>query len=151
VKRYRDAVWQQEASNRVDHFHMIRDGVMPDLIHNYAHNSDWARAQPRILGRVRTALQITENLAEMPRHPQIQHAPAEKAYRVYNAHNASAKLARERLIEIPSRFDFGRGARAGSRRASRHGRRALERTRVRRTLALATISKKNFQSLMRSR
>ena len=34
LKRYHDAAWQQEASARVDHAHMMRDRVMPDRIHN---------------------------------------------------------------------------------------------------------------------
>ena len=41
LHRYADAVWQQEASARVDHAHMMRDGVLPDQIHNYAHNNEW--------------------------------------------------------------------------------------------------------------
>ena len=70
LHRYRDAVWQQEASNRVDHFYMIHDAVMPDLIHNYAHNSDWLSRNLCLLGRVHAALDIAMNLDEMPRHPK---------------------------------------------------------------------------------
>ncbi len=106
VKRYRDAVWQQEASNRVDHFHMIRDGVMPDLIHNYAHNSNWLSQNLCLLGRAEPALQIAKNLAEMPRHPKYNTLSLAKSQPGYNAGNASAKLARERLIEIPQRFEL---------------------------------------------
>ncbi len=145
VKRYRDAVWQQEASNRVDHFHMIHDGVMPDLIHNYAHNSDWLARNLCILGRVRSALQIAENLAEMPRHPKYNTLLLEKAQPGYNAYNASAKLARERLIEIPSRFELWDEALVLE--ADGHldtGDEPLERTRVVRTRALANYFKKEF-------
>ena len=39
LKRWEDAVWQQEAATRVDHAYMIRSLVMPDQIHNYAFNS----------------------------------------------------------------------------------------------------------------
>ncbi len=41
LKRYDDAVWQQEASARADHAHMMRDRVLPDQIGNYAHNNEW--------------------------------------------------------------------------------------------------------------
>jgi hypothetical protein len=41
LQRYADAAWQQEASGRVDHAHMMHDGVLPDQIHNYAHNQEW--------------------------------------------------------------------------------------------------------------
>src|SRR5215467_948325 len=41
LKRYADAAWQQEASARVDHAQMMRDHVLPDQIHNYAHNNEW--------------------------------------------------------------------------------------------------------------
>ena len=41
LHRYADAAWQQEASARVDHAHMMRDRVLPDQIHNYAHNNEW--------------------------------------------------------------------------------------------------------------
>ena len=33
LHRYADAAWQQEASARVDHAYMIRDGVLPDEIY----------------------------------------------------------------------------------------------------------------------
>src|SRR6185295_10135430 len=106
VKRYRDAVWQQEASNRVDHFHMIHDRVMPDLIHNYAHNSDWLARNLCLLGHARAALDIAKNLDEMPRHPKYNTLTLAKAQPGYNSGNASAKLARERLMEIPVRFEM---------------------------------------------
>ena len=41
LHRYADAAWQQEASARTDHAYMIRDGVLPDQIYNYAHNNEW--------------------------------------------------------------------------------------------------------------
>ncbi|MFM7922031.1 MAG: hypothetical protein ACKPJJ_17550, partial [Planctomycetaceae bacterium] len=47
LRRYHDAVWQQEASARVDHAHMMRDRVLPDQIHNFAHNTDISTDAPR--------------------------------------------------------------------------------------------------------
>ncbi|HEV3021239.1 MAG TPA: hypothetical protein VGX76_02185, partial [Pirellulales bacterium] len=53
VQRYADAAWQQEASARVDHAQMIRDRLVPDQIHNYAHNNDWLVENLSFIGRVR--------------------------------------------------------------------------------------------------
>ena len=35
LHRYNDAAWQQEASARVDHAHMMKDQVLPDQINNF--------------------------------------------------------------------------------------------------------------------
>ena len=51
--RHADAAWQQEASARVDHAHMMRDWVLPDQIHNFAHNNEWLTRSLRHVGRVR--------------------------------------------------------------------------------------------------
>ena len=41
AKRYQDAIWHQQASARVDHAHMMKHFLLPDQIHNYAHNNEW--------------------------------------------------------------------------------------------------------------
>ena len=41
LKRYADAAWQQEASARTDHAYTIASRVLPDQIHNFAHNNNW--------------------------------------------------------------------------------------------------------------
>jgi len=89
----------------------------------------------------------------MPRHPKYNTLLLRKQYRIQNAHNASAKLARERLIENPLRAfrTLGRGARAGSDGHLDTGDEPLERTGCGALWRWPTISKKNFQSLMRSR
>ena len=142
VKRYRDAVWQQEASNRVDHFHMIHDGVMPDLIHNYAHNSDWLSRNLCLLGRAHSALEIAQNLDEMPRHPKYNTVNLTKTLPGYQLVNASAKLGRERLLEIPVRFEMWDALLAEE--SSGHLDAYLDpadQTRIQRTLALAKYLK----------
>tara|TARA_R110002072_G_scaffold145460_1_gene291892 strand:- start:12984 stop:15347 length:2364 start_codon:yes stop_codon:yes gene_type:complete len=68
-KRYSDAVWQQEASARVDHAHMMRDRVMPDQIHNFAHNNEWLIRNMGHIGRWRDAVDLAMNMTELPRHP----------------------------------------------------------------------------------
>lgn len=70
LKRYGDAVWQQEASARVDHAHMIRDRVLPDQIHNFAHNNEWLTRNLLNIGRVHDAIALAKNMIELPRHPK---------------------------------------------------------------------------------
>lgn len=70
LKRYSDAAWQQEASARVDHAHMMRDRVMPDQIHNFAHNNEWLIRNLSHTGRWRDAIDLAMNMTELPRHPK---------------------------------------------------------------------------------
>ncbi len=87
LHRYQDAVWQQEASARVDHAHMMRDRVLPDQIHNFAHNNEWLIRNLIKVGRVDDALALAQNMLSLPRHPK------------YNTlKKGSTKLGRERLL-----------------------------------------------------
>ena len=70
LKRYADAVWQQEASARVDHAHMIRDRVLPDQIHNFAHNNEWLIRNLTYVGAADRAVDLAKNMLELPRHPR---------------------------------------------------------------------------------
>ncbi len=70
LRRYADAAWQQEASARVDHAHMIRYRVMPDEIHNYAHNNGWLVEDYGYTGRVRDAVAMATNMIQLPRIPR---------------------------------------------------------------------------------
>lgn len=89
LQRYADAAWQQEASARVDHAHMIRDWVLPDQIHNYAHNNQWLIEDLDYIGRVHDALDLAKNMVELPRHPQ------------YNTvSRGSAAEGRRRLFQV---------------------------------------------------
>lgn len=96
LKRYEDAAWQQEASARVDHANMIRDRVMPDQIHNFAHNNEWLIRDLSHLGRVSDAVDLAKNMIEMPRHPD------------YNtlAKRGSTYYGRLRLFEVLSRYEL---------------------------------------------
>ena len=69
LARHRDAAWQQEASARIDHAYMIRDLVLPDQIHNYAHNNEWLVRSLIHVGRVDEAVDLARNMVELPRHP----------------------------------------------------------------------------------
>jgi peroxiredoxin len=96
LHRYQDACWQQEASARVDHAHMIRDKVLPDQIHNFAHNNEWLIRNMINVGRVSDAVSLAKNMIELPRHPK------------YNSlsHRGSWKYGRERLFQILHSFEL---------------------------------------------
>ncbi len=49
---------------------MMRDRVLPDQIHNYAHNNEWLIRNLAFLGRVDDAISLATNMIELPRHPQ---------------------------------------------------------------------------------
>ncbi len=70
LKRYHDAAWQQEASARVDHAHMMRDHLLPDQIHNFAHNNEWLIRNLIQNGDATAALALARNMVDLPRHPK---------------------------------------------------------------------------------
>lgn len=70
LHRHAETAWQQMASSRVDHAHMLRDRVMPFEIHNYGHNQEWLSRSLSHQGRIEEALAVAKNLAELPRHPE---------------------------------------------------------------------------------
>jgi peroxiredoxin len=90
LHRYQDAVYQQEASARVDHAYMMRDRVTPYRIHNYAHNNEWLVRNLVYIGRVRDALQAAQNLIEVPRHPELNSI---------SKSGSAASFGRERLFD----------------------------------------------------
>ena len=95
LKRYSDAVWQQEASARVDHAHMMREGLLPDQIHNFAHNNEWLIRNLIHIGRASAAIDLAKNMIELPRHPK------------YNTlKKGSANYGRERLFQVLSEFEL---------------------------------------------
>jgi peroxiredoxin len=70
LSRWSEASYQQEASARVDHAHLLRQGILPFEIHNYAHNQHYLIANLSHLGRARDAIEFSRNLIETPRDPQ---------------------------------------------------------------------------------
>ncbi|HYE99130.1 MAG TPA: redoxin domain-containing protein, partial [Planctomycetota bacterium] len=76
LHRHADAAWHQEASSRVDHAQMRRDGTMPWQIHNYAHNQQWCAKSLGHVGRVRDGLSLAANLISIPKHPKLNHEGA---------------------------------------------------------------------------
>lgn len=67
LHRYDDAAWQQEASARVDHAYMHEARILPEQIHNYAHNNDWLVKDLAYIGRVHDGLELAKNLVELPK------------------------------------------------------------------------------------
>ncbi len=96
LHRYADAAWQQEASARVDHAYMRRARILPDQIHNYAHNNEWLIRDQSYTGRVHDAIALSRNLIELPRHPQ--HNPLDGS--------KSAHYGRMRLFEELTRYEL---------------------------------------------
>lgn len=94
LKRYGDAVWQQEASARVDHAHMIQTRLMPDQIHNFAHNNEWLVRNLLYVGRVDDALDLSRNLLSLPRHPDYNSMAKVGSYR----------YGRQRLIQTLTQY-----------------------------------------------
>ena len=97
LRRYAEAAWQQEASARVDHARMRRDRVLPDQIHNFAHNNEWLIRNLNHLGRVREAVDLAKNMIELPRHPKYN-LPAKRG--------SSAFYGRRRLMETLVRYEL---------------------------------------------
>jgi len=96
VKRYADSAWQQEASARTDHAYMMRDGILPDRIHNFAHNNEWLVRNLQNVGRVKDAVTLSRNTIELPRHPKYNQFPG----------GGSAHYGRLRLFETYSQYEL---------------------------------------------
>ena len=95
LKRFADAAWQQEASARTDHTQMIDARLMPEQIHNYAHNNDWLVEDLGYIGRVQDAIALAKNMIELPRL-----APSPAAAKKDTApHNDGYTMGRRRLLE----------------------------------------------------
>ena len=96
LHRYPDAVYQQEASARVDYAHMMRTGVLPDQIHNFAHNNEWLIRNLIHVGNERAAREMALNMLELPRHPKWN--KLEKS-------DCSSGFGRTRLLETLAQFE----------------------------------------------
>ena len=58
---------------------MIREGVFPDRIHNFAHNNEWLVRNLQFLGRVHDAVTLARNIIDLPRHPKYYSFPGGKS------------------------------------------------------------------------
>ena len=105
LRRYHDSAWQQEASARVDHAHMMRDRVMPDQIHNFAHNNEWLIRNLNHLGRASDAVALARNMIELPRHPKYNTLAKPDNPTEYGK-RGSARYGRTRLLDTLLRYEM---------------------------------------------
>lgn len=103
LKRMDDAAWQQEAATRVDHAYMIRSVILPDQIHNYAHNEEWLIRTYNDLGRAKDALGLARSLIANPRHPE---------FNTLDKQSTSASYGRTRLIDTLTKWELWEDLRA---------------------------------------
>ena len=97
LKRYHDATRSQEASARIDHAYMMKDRVMPDQIHNYAHNNEWLCRNLATLGRAGEAVALARNMISLPRHPK---------YNTLAKRGGSASHGHRRLLSALEQFEL---------------------------------------------
>lgn len=102
LKRYRDAVWQQEASARVDHAHMMRYRIVPDQIHNFAHNNEWLVRNLNQLGDYQRSVELARNMISLPRLPKFK---KEGEKETYDPSGSSWQHGRQRLRDTFVRFE----------------------------------------------
>lgn len=97
LHRYSNAAWQQEASARVDHEHMIRFQIVPDRIHNFAHNNEWLIRNLNFLGERDRSIELATNMISLPRLAKFE---KEK----YVSKGSSWHYGRQRLRDTYFRF-----------------------------------------------
>ncbi|MFK7850769.1 MAG: redoxin domain-containing protein [Akkermansiaceae bacterium] len=97
LHRYEDAAWHQQASARIDHAYMQEYRLLPDQIHNYAHNNEWLARNWMNLGNANAAVEMSKSLLANPRHPKLNTIEGK-------AH--SYRYGRMRLITILEKFEL---------------------------------------------
>src|SRR5438552_492002 len=106
LKRYDDAAWQQEASARTDHAYMEAARILPDQIHNFAHNNQWLCTDLLYCGRVREAIALAKNMVELPRHPKYNTLNRKEDNTSYDKNSGSSMLGRSRLFDAFLAFEL---------------------------------------------
>ncbi len=102
LKRYGDAVWQQEASGRVDHRHMIRFQIIPDQISNFAHNNEWCIRNMNFIGEFNRSVELSTNMMSLPRLAKFKD---DKNDASYDPKGSSWQYGRQRLRDTLIRFE----------------------------------------------
>ncbi len=109
---YDEAVYLQEAAARVDHAQMMRDLLLPDQIHLYAHNNEWLVRNLGIIGRVHDAINLAKNMLELPRHPKYnllreRDEPSfDEGTQSQEVQLDSSYYGRKRLFETLARYEL---------------------------------------------
>jgi len=70
---------------------MMHDRLLPDQIHNFAHNNEWLIRNLIFLGRLRDGLDLARNMIELPRHPK---------YNLVSKDGCSSSYGRQRLMQV---------------------------------------------------
>jgi peroxiredoxin len=99
LKRYDEAAWQQEAAARTDHAYIMGTRILPDQIHNFAHNNQWLCTDLLYCGRVSEAIELAKNMVELPRHPKYNTLNRKEDNTSYDKNNGSSMLGRNRLFD----------------------------------------------------
>jgi peroxiredoxin len=102
LQRYADAAWQQEASARVDHAHLIRYQIVPDQIHNFAHNNEWLIRNLDYLGQHHRAADLARNMISLPRLAKFKTVDKKE---VYDPSGGSWQYGRQRLRDTLVRYE----------------------------------------------
>jgi peroxiredoxin len=102
LHRHTDAAWQQEASARVDHAHMMRYRIVPDQIHNFAHNNEWLIRNFNSLGQLDRSVDLALNMISLPRLAKFK-KEGEKSN--YDPDGSSWHYGRQRLRDSLVRFE----------------------------------------------
>lgn len=103
LQRFADAAWQQEASARTDHSWMHLRRLMPDQIHNYAHNNDWLVETLGFIGQTQKAVSLAKNMIELPRlAPKTEVIGRTKTV----DENSSNAMGVKRLVELLLTFEL---------------------------------------------
>lgn len=105
LDRHDDVAWQQEAAHRVDLAYMMRDHVLPDQIHNFAHNAEWLVRSLNLIGRVHDAVTVSKNLIELPQHPKYNVMGRVQPNGTYTRTSNSSQYGRSRLIDTLIRWE----------------------------------------------
>ena len=90
LKRYAESAYHQEASARIDHNKQSEFRVLPDTIHNYAHNNEWLIRNWHYVGKVNDSILMSKGLIDNPQHPKLNH---------YGKGYSSSAFGRKRLVE----------------------------------------------------
>ncbi|HNC97649.1 MAG TPA: peroxiredoxin family protein, partial [Myxococcota bacterium] len=91
---------------RTDHAHMMAARILPDQIHNFAHNNEWLCRNLLFCGRVREAIDLARNMVELPRHPKYNTLNRKDDNTAYDKNNGSSMLGRNRLFDAFLQFEL---------------------------------------------
>ncbi len=100
--RYADATWQQEASARIDHAHMMRFQIVPDQISNFAHNNEWCIRNFDYLGQHSRSVELATNMISLPRRAKFKKNDDDSTF---DPGGSSWQYGRQRLRDTLVRYE----------------------------------------------